>query len=488
MRQPEGFKMASAFSPGAPPQIERIARRKGAGTREAVADASRRKVEARARSLEERIHDPQALRRLAAAIRQYSLDHLDSLLEEAERNLIANGARVYWARDAAEACRLVIALCARAGARTIAKAKSMVSEEIHLNAALERAGFHPVETDLGEFVVQIDHDTPTHIVTPIIHKNRRDVARSFAREGLGEYTEDPEALAAQARAHLREVFYRAEVGLTGANFIAADTGRIVITTNEGNGRMCATAPPIHIVLTGIEKVVARECDLAAPLKMLARSSTGQDLTVSTQFLGGPAAPGSPDGPRELHVIFLDNGRSRILAGPCREILRCIRCGACLNVCPVYRQVTGHAYQSMYSGPMGAVLSPLLGDAPARGRHADLPFASTLCGACEEVCPVMIPIPRLLLALRASLRRRGLAPAGSPPFAPWSWMARSPALWRAGLAIARRAGWRAAERLPGAAGEAFRRWSAARDWPAWPRQTFREWWKTRAGRAGGGRRP
>ncbi len=445
--------------------------------REAVADAARRKVVQRAQRIAERLHDPQGVRRLAEEVRARATIRLDDLLPLAEKRLADNGIHVHRAASSEDACRLIASICRRAGASVISKSKSMVTEEIALNAHLEREGFRPVETDLGEFVVQIDHDRPTHIVTPIIHKNRRQVAKSFEREGLGPYTEDPEALTMQARAHLRQVFQQAEVGITGANFVVAETGRFVIVTNEGNGRFCATAPRVHIAITGIEKIVEHEADLAPLLKLLARSSTGMDLTVYTHFVSGPRRAGDPDGPEEVHLIFLDNGRSRVAAGPYREMLRCIRCGACLNVCPVYRQVTGHAYGGVYSGPMGAVLSPLLGGEVTLRERAELPFASSLCGACEEVCPVRIPIPRLLLGLRAELQAQGRKPEGTPPFGAWARMASHPLAWRATLAAGRVAKWHGAGLLPG---NPLGRWSGERELPEWPaaKETFRAQWRRR----------
>jgi L-lactate dehydrogenase complex protein LldF len=269
--------------------------------------------------------------------------------------------------------------------------------------------------------VQIDDDHPSHIVKPIIHKNRREIANSLERHGLGPYDDTPEVITRRARAFLRNKYLGADAGITGANFVSAESGRLVLVTNEGNSRFCLAATGCHIALVGIEKIVPRDRDLGVLLNMLARSATGQQLSVYTEFLRGPRAPGQIDGPEEMHVIFLDNGRTGVLGSEYREILRCIRCGACLNVCPVYRQASGHAYRGVYSGPVGAVLSPLL----AGGDFAtlsDLPKASSLCGACNEVCPVDIPIPDLLLRLRD----RAAIPAGSmTAFAevatrPWAW--------------------------------------------------------------------
>jgi len=354
------------------------------------------------------------------------------------------------------------------------KAKTMVSEEIELAAFLEKHGMEALETDLGEFIVQIDHDHPSHIVRPIIHKNRREIARSFEREGLGAYNDDPATITRRARQFLRHKYLEADVGLTGANFVSAESGRIVIVTNEGNSRFCLAATKCHIALVGIEKIVPRDCDLALLLNLLGRSATAQELTVYTEFIGGPKAGAQPDGPEEMHVIFVDNGRSEVLAGECREILRCIRCGACLNVCPVYRQASGHAYRSVYPGPVGAVLSPLLmgGKFP---QKADLPKASSLCGACHEVCPVNIPIPDLLLRLRNRAKEENVPSPGTPPMGAWAILASQPLAWRAALAAGRLMNHVPTKLIPVPALQA---WAATRDLPEWRGGEFRKWMRRR----------
>jgi len=325
--------------------------------------------------------------------------------------------------------------------------------------------------------VQIDHDHPSHIVRPIIHKNRRDIARSFEREGLGIVGDDPQAITSRARSFLRQKYLVADVGLTGANFVSAESGRIVLVTNEGNSRFCLAATKCHIVLVGIEKIVPRDCDLALLLNLLGRSATAQELTVYTEFISGPKRPAQPDGPEEMHVVFVDNGRTEVLAGDCREILRCIRCGACLNVCPVYRQAGGHAYRSVYPGPVGAVLSPLL-----LGKRfpekADLPKASSLCGACHEVCPVNIPIPDLLLRLRQRAHDEGVASPGTPPMGLWAWLATQPTAWRAALA-----GGHVMNHLPPSwiPVPALQAWREKRELPAWRGGEFRKWMRQRAAR-------
>jgi len=409
------------------------------------------------------------LRRLAGSVKQHTIEHLDTYLEQAEARLRANGAQVHWAREGAEANRIVLDIMRRRGARRLVKAKSMVSEETELVPFLTENGIESVETDLGEFIVQIDGDHPSHIVKPIIHKNRREIARSFEREGLGDYNDDPAVITRRARQHLRSKYFQADAGMTGANFIVAETGRLVIVTNEGNSRFCLAPTPVHIAMVGIEKLVPRERDLALYLNLLGRSATGQRLTVYTEFIGGPRAPGQPDGPEEMHVILLDNRRSEVLASECREILRCIRCGACMNVCPVYRQASGHAYRSVYPGPVGAVLSPLL--AERFSDKADLPKASSLCGACHEVCPVDIPIPDLLLRLRDRAKRESLPSPGSPPMAPWAAVATRPALWQGGLLAGRALNLVPMKMIPVPALQA---WLGRKDLPEWRGGRFRAW--------------
>lgn len=418
--------------------------------------------------------DPNALRKLAAQIKQHTLDHLDGYLEQATAKLRDNGAEVLFAATPQRAKDIALQVLQREGAKVVAKSKSMLSEEMHLNAFLGQHGIECIETDLGEFIIQIDDDIPSHIVKPIVHKNRRDIAKSFEREGLGAYNDDPETITRRARQHLRTQFLRADCGMTGGNFVSAESGRIVLVTNEGNGRWCATAPRLHIAMIGIEKLVPRDRDLGVFLNLLARSAVGQQLTVYTQFLSGPRSLGK-DGPEKLVVIFVDGGRSKVLASECREILRCIRCGACQNVCPVYRQASGHAYRATYQGPVGAVLSPLLGDNFA--ELADLPKASSLCGACNEVCPVDIPIPDLLVRLRDKAFREGAdeAKRGTPPMAPYAWLATSPMVWRAGLKASNLGNSVPVSLTPV---PALQRWLGARDLPKFRGGKFRDWLRTR----------
>ena len=412
--------------------------------------------------------DPEEARTRAAEIKGYVLDNLGTLLENFEEKAIANGIRIHWADDSSEARAIISEIVnrvAKPGA-TIAKAKSMATEEIHLNESLIEQGFKVIETDLGEYVIQIDDDSPSHIVTPIIHKNRQQVAKSFEREGLGPYTEIPEELAMQARTKLREAFRNAEVGISGVNFAIADSGRIVLLENEGNNRLSTTAPKVHIALMGNEKVLPSEADLPLFIRLLAASATGQHVTTYAHFITGPRSDNQIDGPEEVHIVMLDNGRSKAINGPYRDILKCIRCGACLNVCPVYRQASGHAYNHVYSGPLGAVLAPVL---EGIEKFGDVAKASTLCGSCEEVCPVKIPIPHMLLLLRDEAFRAGVI---KEPI-PWSGFAfagTNPAIWRTGLTM-----------LPMASAVPHPMrwgWSEFRDEPKRVGRTFRSWWEER----------
>ena len=381
--------------------------------------------------LSDHYDDSDQLRALAGQIKQHTIEHLDRYLAQAEAALTAHGAKIHWAATAETACEQVLEILRARGATTLVKSKTMVSEEIELNPFLEKHGITPLETDLGEFIAQIDHDKPSHIVGPVIHKNRREIGRSFDRFGLGPYTDDPPTLTRRARQYLRNKYLQADAGLTGANFLIAESGRIVVATNEGNSRFCLAPTKVHIALIGIEKLLPRDRDLSLFLNLLGRSATGQPLTVYTEFIQGPKAPGQRDGPEELHVIFLDNGRTKALASECLDVLRCLRCGACLNVCPVYRQVGGHAYRTVYSGPIGSVLSPIMkGDGFA--EFADLPKACSVCGACKEVCPVNMPLPDMLLRLRDRAKQESIASPGTPPMGAWAMSATNPTLWRAGL--------------------------------------------------------
>ena len=419
------------------------------------------------------------LRDRARAIRLHALAHLDRLLYRFSDEVAARGGKVHFAADADEANRIVAGILGRAGAKLVVKSKSMVSEEIELNRHLEAEGVEVVETDLGEFIAQLAEDTPSHIIAPVLHMTRQDVGRLFADKLGVDYTEDPAELNQIARNHLRDIFLRADAGISGVNLAMADSGSIVIVTNEGNGRLVTTAPRVHIALMGMERIVAAWKDAAVVLEVLARSATGQRLSVYTNVITGPRRPGDADGPDELHVVIIDNGRSEILGGPTAEILACIRCGACLNVCPVFRTVGGHAYGTVYSGPVGSVVTPgLAGMDP----WWDLPFASTLCGACEEVCPVRIRIPSLLLELRARAAAEGRLPGWlDRGIGRYAKVAREPRRWRrakkwAAIMVRPLVRSRWIRWLPGPG----REWTRWRDLPAPAAQSFGEWWEENRG--------
>lgn len=455
-------------------RIDQFACQLPAEKRAAVYQGTKATHEKRTKLLFDQFADPNRLRQLAGEIKQHAIENLDTYLPQVEAKLKANGVQVHWASTAEAACQAVLRIMQARSATKIVKAKTMVSEEIELAHFLEQHGIEALETDLGEFIVQIDHDHPSHIVRPIIHKSRREIAVSFEREGLGAYNDDPETITRRARQYLRHKYLAADVGMTGANFVSAESGRIVVVTNEGNSRFCMAATKCHIALIGIEKIVPRDRDLSIVLNLLARSATAQELTVYTEFIGGPKGPAQPDGPEEMHVIFVDNGRTEVLASECREILRCIRCGACLNVCPVYRQASGHAYRSVYPGPVGAVLSPLL-MGEKFPQKADLPKASSLCGACNEVCPVNIPIPDLLLRLRNRAKEENVPSPGTPPMGSWAILASQPTAWRVALAGGAIMNYLPTKLLPI---PPLRAWEGTRDLPKWRGGEFRKWLRNR----------
>ncbi len=430
---------------------------------------------------------PQAdqIRDHARAIRAHTITRLDYYLARFEEAVRARGGHVHWAATASDAVSIVADISRQYGAKTAVKSKSMVSEEIELNAALGAAGVDVLETDLGEFVVQIDGDHPSHIVAPIIHKSRRDIAKLFQEKLQASDADvaDVPQMTAFARRRLRDGFLKADMGISGGNFGVAETGSLCICTNEGNGRLTTTLPRVHVALMGIERIVPSLADLGIMLQVLGRSATGQKLTVYSNIITGPRRQGmetegdESDGPDHLHIVLVDNGRSRLLGTDLAEVLYCIRCGACLNTCPVYQEVGGHAYGSVYPGPVGAVLTPGL-----RGleKWHDLPHASSLCGACREICPVRIDIPRMLLALRDEATQRGYSPAW---ITSGLWFFRQlavrPALFRWAQALASFATRRIAkngwiERMPGH----FGRWTRTRDFPAFAPTTFMAQWERR----------
>lgn len=414
-----------------------------------------------------------AARERGTAIKDHVVANLDHYLEEFERNATASGAKVHWAADADEACRIVLGICRDAGARRVTRAKSMLGEEIGLPHALEEAGIERVETDLAEHIVQLAGETPSHIVWPALHKTREQVSALFkAAHRIPHETDTVEAMVESARRELRDRFLSAEVGISGANFLIADSGAVCTVTNEGNAELTTTPPRVHVVTAGIEKLVPSIAHAFAMLRLLVRSATGADLTQYTTFHCGPKRPGDPDGPEEFHIVLVDNGRSRMLrdAG-LREMLRCIRCGACMNHCVVYRQIGGHAYGGTYPGPMGAVLTPAL---EGVDKARDLPHACTLNGRCQEVCPVSIPLPTLLRGWRDRSWKEGLVPqAVRSGLGLWRFAAERPWLYRLGTAAAvramrlfRRGGW--IGRMPFAGA-----WTRYRDLPAPAGRTFME---------------
>lgn len=417
------------------------------------------------------------LRERARAIKNATMaaldEHLATLADAVERR----GGQVHFAADAEDACRIVTQIARDEKARRVVKSKSMTTEEIHLNPALEKAGVEVVETDLGEYIIQLAGHRPSHLVAPAIHMPIKEIAEALSRAAGRPLPEDAPQLAAFARATLREKFATADLGITGANFAVAETGTIVLVSNEGNARLTTTLPRVHVAIMGMEKVIPRLADLPVFLKVLARAATGQKLSVYTSIISGPRRAGELDGPEKFHLVVLDNGRSRILGSPLRESLFCIRCGACLNACPVYRNIGGHAYGGVYAGPIGAVLTPLY-DGLAANEH--LPHASSLCGACQAACPVKIQIPKMLIQLREALHE-------TPEHGNWMermayrfWAAsmRSARRYRLGTWLAARVVGRAFRKqrwlktLPGKLGG----WTEDRDFPAPATRRFRDWWK------------
>ncbi|HVT77044.1 MAG TPA: LutB/LldF family L-lactate oxidation iron-sulfur protein [Acidimicrobiales bacterium] len=416
--------------------------------------------------------DAAAVRETARAIRADVLRRLPALLDQLADNVLAAGGHVCWAPDAEAARAYVRDVARRRGSKKIVKGKSMLSEEIELNPALEADGIEVTETDLGEWIIQVANETPSHIIVPAIHRDRGQIRDALQRVAHGDLSDVPEELAAFARAQLRAKFLEADIGITGVNFGVAATGTCVLVTNEGNGRLSSSVPPVHIALMGAERVVADWAQLDVLLSLLPRSATGQAVTTYVSAMTGPRREGECDGPDEFHLVIVDNGRSAIAESEFAEMLACIRCGACLNVCPVYRQIGGHAYGWVYSGPMGAVLTPLL----ARDEYStatQLANASSLCGACWEACPVGIPLQDMLLAQR---RRNSVGARPSEQTAWQAWAAtwsRTGTYWlslRTGTVAQRLLGPRLA-RLPGA-----RNWATGRALPQAAEVSFRDAWR------------
>jgi L-lactate dehydrogenase complex protein LldF len=414
------------------------------------------------------------LRDVARDIKNHTLAHLDFYLETYEAKVLASGGQVHWCADAEAARAAVLEICQKAGARTVTKGKSMIGEELAINEHLERNGIEPVETDLGEYIIQLRHELPSHIIAPALHLNMEDWEEAFRKSHTDlppdrVFAERRDILT-EARGKLRSRFLAADVGITGANFLIAETGSSVIVTNEGNGDLTQTLPRVHIVLASIEKMVPTIEDCTSLLRVLARSATGQDFSVYTTFSTGARRPDDLDGPEEYHVVLVDNGRSAMIGTEFQEMLRCIRCAACMNHCPVYGAVGGHAYGWVYPGPMGAVLTPAL---IGVGQAGHLPNASTFCGKCESVCPVRIPLPKLMRHWREREFERHLSPAAARwNLGVWGFFARRPLLYRlATRAAALSLGWLGRKRgkftkMPLAGG-----WTEARDLPAPEGDTF-----------------
>ena len=422
-----------------------------------------------------------ALRDAARDIKNHTLAHLDLYLEEYERRVVAQGGHVHYAVTAADARAIILEICRSVNAKIVTKGKSMIAEEVGLDDFLTAHSITPVETDLGEYIIQIRHEMPSHIIAPALHLSKAQVAADFRRVHTqlpaDRNLEEPQTLLAEARAVLREKFLAADVGITGANFLVAETGTSIIVTNEGNGDLTQTLPKIHIVLTSIEKLVPTLEDVSEFLRVLARSATGQEMSVYTTLSTGPRRSGDPDGPREYHVVLLDNGRSAMLGGEFRDMLRCIRCGACMNHCPVYQAIGGHAYGWVYPGPMGAVLTPSLIGIDKAGN---LPNASTFCGRCEEVCPVRIPLPKLMRFWREREFERHLSPATvRAGLSFWAFFARRPRLYGFATDVAARM----LALMSGARGRFHwlplaRGWTDQRDFPAPQGTTFQAQWRKR----------
>lgn len=453
--------------------------------REALGRTTGRLASRRSTSLSS-LEDADLVRDMARRAKLGLLDDLAGSLETFERNLRRNGVHVHWARDGREANRAVVEIARRAGCRRAVKSKSMVTEETHLNRDLLEAGLEVLETDLGEYIVQLSGTTPSHIILPIIHMTRERIGKVMHERLKVPYTSDPGELAKLAREKLREAFLTADLGITGANFGVIDSGAVCLVSNEGNARLVTGLPSVHVVCMGIEKLVPSLADLDLMLKVLGRSATGQKLTAYSSLVTGPRRPGETEGPEEMHVVLIDNGRSEVLGGDLAEILGCIRCGACLNACPVYRKVGGHAYGDTYPGPVGSIVTPGL-----RGVEGwkDLPEASSLCGACKEVCPVRLDIPRMLLRLRKSAAETADKGAASRTLRfglrAFGVVASRPLLYKAAGrlgALAARilapGGW--FRRLPGLAGG----WTRSRDLKAPAARSFQQLWRERQTRRSG----
>lgn len=431
---------------------------------------------ARRRAFDELGHS-EDWRELASQIRMQTLDHLQEHLSLLAENIERNGGFPHFAADGEEAVEVILRIVKEHGAKSVVKSKSMVTEEIHLNPVLEQEGIKVVETDLGEFIIQLAGETPSHILAPAIHKSRQEIAELFSRESGQPLSDQTEELTGYARRRLREEFLEADVGITGCNFAVAESGSVILISNEGNARMSSTLPKVHIVVMGMERIVPTWEELDVLVTMLTRSATGQKLSVYMTAISGPRREGDLDGPEEFHVVIVDNGRSRILGTKYKEILKCIRCSACVNVCPVYREIGGHAYGSVYSGPIGAVLTPLL---DGMEKHKELPYLSSLCGACTEVCPVKIPLHQYLVEERSDLVRAGaVSKSEAALFQGFGFLTSHPLFYRGAVRSGRFFSAVIAEegvlkKGPGL----LAGWTKTRDLPIPAKESFHDWWRKR----------
>ncbi|MCA7013904.1 iron-sulfur cluster-binding protein [Dickeya dadantii] len=442
--------------------------------RQAVANAQER-IGANRQKMVDELGQWDVWRSRAAQIRAHVLDNLDAYLYQLSEQVTANGGKVFFAETREDATRYILQVTQAKQARKVVKSKSMVTEEIGMNAVLQAAGIEVVETDLGEYILQLDQDAPSHVVVPAIHKDRHQIQRVLQQRLGYDGPETPEAMTRFIRQKIREDFLSAEVGITGCNFAVAETGTVSLVSNEGNARLCTTLPRTHIAVMGMERIVPTFDELDVILTMLARSAVGARLTGYNTWLTGPKGSDDVDGPEEFHLVIVDNGRSQVLGSPFHDILRCIRCGACINTCPAYRHIGGHGYGSIYPGPVGAVLSPLLG---GYEDFKHLPYACSLCTACDDVCPVRIPLSSLILQHRRTLAENGMTPAAERRTVQlFNYANRHPGVWKVGMvAGAHAARWLIRDgKMPfnlGAIGE----WTAARDLPDADGESFRSWFK------------
>ncbi|MCC6803095.1 MAG: iron-sulfur cluster-binding protein [Anaerolineae bacterium] len=439
-------------------------------------------ADGRRRQVMSELPEAYALRQQARGARLRALHDLPELLEQMEANVTANGGHVLWAADGAEANRHIVEICQQHNLKRGVKSKSMATEEINMHAALDAADIHVTETDLGEYIVQIAHDTPSHIIMPVMHKTKEQIRDLFMQElGMG-YTDDASEMTAFIRQRLRSEYIDADFGMSGGNFMIAETGTVVIVTNEGNGRLSTSVPRVHIAVVGIEKIIPTWEDFATLIQLLPRSATGQRMAVYVNGFSGPARDSEPDGPEEFYLILLDNGRSDIYTSEYTEALACIRCGACLNTCPVYQNVGGHSYGWVYPGPIGAILTPLL---KGKENAAPLPFASSLCGACKQACPVDINIPDMLLALRHDLQNEQES-VWQVGLKAYGFGFSHPLLYEMGGKVASAT----SRMLSGDSGEGVSSslplpyplsgWTQFRDFPPFAEQSFHDWWRKNRG--------